>query len=639
MKILYYILFFLISGLSTNIIAQTNRLLVIEQQLNTYQKDYSRIKGKVDVAFEGSLTDFITLLAGEKKVNVTIDPSIKNKVYNTFNDVTVKDVVLWICKEYDLTIDIIGSIISIKKYQKPQPKKNELNIVYKAFNKQLTLQLNQNNLGKVVQKITELTGINITPTNAIRNDKISCYITKASLGEVLQNIAFANDYILEEIEDGGYTLQKKIQPPTNQTPSNNRTSNRNNRGKTTNNFIVNTNPGQVKVRINRDTQLVLSVSAINVPIADIINKVSTDAKINFYLFEGPVENATIQLSNITYPSFLTYILQGTNFNYRVENGVYLIGKRENEGIRKTKVLQLQHRPVEDVLSSIPPTIQEGIELDTFPELNALILNGSESRIRELERFIDDLDRSVPNVEIELFIMDVQKNRLTDIGVEAGVETEPVTPGGTVFPSTNFTFSSQSINGLLSLLRGRGVINLGPVQPNFYVSLKAIEEDGLAKVNSTPRIATLNSHPATFSIGERRYYREDDLTIQGGINPLQRTNIRFKELNANFKVDVTPYISGDENITLAINVEQTDFIGEIQTDAPSPQVTRKFSSKIRIKNNEIVVLGGLDRKRTDESGSGVPVLSRIPILKWFFSKRSRSKSESKLLIFIKPKISY
>ncbi len=646
-SILYYILLGCICCITITATAQSNRLAVIEQQLTAYQKDHSRIKGKVDVAFEGSLTDFITLLAGEKKVNITIDPSINKKVYNTFNDVTVKDVILWICKEYDLAIDITGSIISIQQYQKPPPPKRQLNITYNAFNKQLTMRLNRDTLDKVLQKIAEFTGVNVTPTRAISNDRISGYVGKATLKEALQNIAFANNYILEEVEEGGFTLRPKAEPQTAQNPINNN-NNRNNRGNRNNgnrgnnnnsNFMVNTNPGQVRVRINRDSVPKLTVSAINVPIADIINKVATDAKINFYLFEAPTENATIQLADITFPNFLTFLLQSTNFNYRIENGVYLIGKKENEGIRQTKIVQLQHRPVEDVLPSIPKSLQQGIELDTFPELNALIFNGSESRIKELERFVEDLDRPVPNVEIELFIMDVQTNRLTELGLDAGVGTEPVTPGGTIFPSTNFTFSSQSINGLLNLLSGRGIVNLGPVQPNFYVSLKALEEDGLAKVNSIPRIATLNSHPASFSIGERRYYREDQLTIQAGINPLQQTNIQFKELEANFSIDVTPFISGDENVTLDIDVEQTDFIGEIQTNAPSPQVTRNFSSKIRVKNNELIVLGGLNRKRTDESGSGVPLLSRIPVLKWFFSKRKRSKSESKLLIFIKPRISY
>ncbi|HEY6160008.1 MAG TPA: hypothetical protein VI112_02265, partial [Bacteroidia bacterium] len=56
--------------------------------------------------------------------------------------------------------------------------------------------------------------------------------------------------------------------------------------------------------------------------------------------------------------------------------------------------------------------------------------------------------------------------------------------------------------------------------------------------------------------------------------------------------------------------------------------------IRIKNGETVILGGLEENTNSESGSGVPMLSNIPILKWFFSSRSRTKTKGKLTIFIK-----
>ena len=89
----------------------------------------------------------------------------------------------------------------------------------------------------------------------------------------------------------------------------------------------------------------------------------------------------------------------------------------------------------------------------------------------------------------------------------------------------------------------------------------------------------------------------------------------------------------------IDVDQTDFLGEIQTNAPSPQVTRTLSSQIRVKDGEMIIVGGLESKRREDSGQGVPFLSRIPVLKWFFSKRQNTKNNSKLLIFIRPKITY
>ena len=272
-------------------------------------------------------------------------------------------------------------------------------------------------------------------------------------------------------------------------------------------------------------------------------------------------------------------------------------------------------------------------------MNSFIVSGPSQGVDELENYLDEIDKPVPNVSIELIILDVQKNAFTEIGVEAGVGTEPPTGAGTLFPSVDFSLSTQSINDLINVISGQGFVNIGQVNSNFYLSLKAVEQNGIAKIKSKPQLATLSSHEANFTIGETRYYRNENSNVTPGITPVINNNIQFESLEANFSVKITPVVSGDEQVTLAIVVEQSDFIGEIQDNAPSPQVTRTFDSNIRIKNGEMIVLGGLERKQTNDTGSGVPFLSRIPVIKWLFSKRSKTKNDSKLLIFVKPVIQF
>ena len=61
--------------------------------------------------------------------------------------------------------------------------------------------------------------------------------------------------------------------------------------------------------------------------------------------------------------------------------------------------------------------------------------------------------------------------------------------------------------------------------------------------------------------------------------------------------------------------------------------------IRIKNEEMVVLGGLEEVRKSRSGSGIPILSRIPVLKFLFSTRQDDKRTNRLVVFIRPTIMY
>jgi type IV pilus assembly protein PilQ len=179
--------------------------------------------------------------------------------------------------------------------------------------------------------------------------------------------------------------------------------------------------------------------------------------------------------------------------------------------------------------------------------------------------------------------------------------------------------------------------MGNLNPNFYLTLKALEEQGILDVNSTPQLATLNSHEATLSIGNTEYYLEEQSNYIGSQTPQLSTSQTYKPVNAELSITIKPVVSGDDQITLEIKVEQADFTERISKTAPPGSVTRSFQSIIRVKNQETIILGGLEQKKIQDSASGVPFLSRIPIIKWLFSSRTKVNSNSKLSIFIKPTI--
>jgi type IV pilus assembly protein PilQ len=88
------------------------------------------------------------------------------------------------------------------------------------------------------------------------------------------------------------------------------------------------------------------------------------------------------------------------------------------------------------------------------------------------------------------------------------------------------------------------------------------------------------------------------------------------------------------------VKKSSFTGQSSgKGSPYNSTSRDFQSLIRVKNQEMVMLGGLDEDSKDETSSGIPILSRIPIIKWFFSSRDKTKSKTKLTIFIKPTVIY
>ena len=167
----------------------------------------------------------------------------------------------------------------------------------------------------------------------------------------------------------------------------------------------------------------------------------------------------------------------------------------------------------------------------------------------------------------------------------------------------------------------------------------METNGNIKIRSTPKLSTLNGHEAVLSNGERSYYAVVRRDIIGSQNP-QTTEIRnYVPIDADLSISIKPMVAGDDQITMSINVLQSSFneANRIDSEAPPGINSREFNSIIRVKNQDVVILGGLEEKLKNDSGSGVPFLARIPIIKWFFSKKTRIDSKKKLSVLIKPTI--
>jgi type IV pilus assembly protein PilQ len=295
------------------------------------------------------------------------------------------------------------------------------------------------------------------------------------------------------------------------------------------------------------------------------------------------------------------------------------------------------------LEFIPAELKKGVDIKSFPDLNGLIVSGSQPRINELEAFVRQIDLVVPLVHIEVIIADVRKSNTISTGISAGIGTKPApaTQGGLV-PQVDLSLNATAINNLLSGINGFGVVNLGSVTPNFYLTIKALEEQGALKIRSTPQIATLNGHEAKLKVGSTVYYLE----VQNNLintNNNNNTNItqtqQYKSLDADLSITINPQVSGDEQITMSIGVTQSSFTERISETAPPGKLNRDFQSLVRVKNGEMIMLGGLEENSNSNSGKGLPLISRIPVLKWIFGNRTKSKTENKLTIFIKPTIIY
>lgn len=615
--------------LSANVKEDDPRFAVLEQKLNALAVDVPGLNNKVELSVNGvTLQEFIRALAITNNLNVSAEPALDTKIYDNFSDVTVANVFMFLCRRYELDITFIGNIMVFSKYVPPppvvQPYSPRLpDITWDAENRIVDFDLKKDSLPLVARELTRKTGANVVFDPKLSGKVLNGYIQDQPLDAALEKLAFANDLRITKVDSNFFMIEEM------QVAAGGNAKNASNESRQP------TLPSGTKISVN-DT--LLSIEAVNAPISELVFAVSGQMKKEYFLYSELKGNATLNIRDATYDQFLDHVLNATDYTYRHRDSVYFIGDRNLEGLRVTRVYRLQFRTVEKVPDYIPSEMKKGVEIKAFPDINAVIMSGSEPRILEIERFLALIDQVVPMVLIEVVIMDVNKSHTVSTGIQAGLGTPPPS-NGTLTPGVDATLNADAINNLIAGLNGFGFLNLGSVTPDFYVKLHAMEDNGLLNIRSTPKLATLNGSEAKMSIGRTEYYLERTTNIIGTQNPQTQITNTYKPLNADFSLVIMPMVSGDEQVTLNISVTQSTFTKRVTEDGPFGTTQRSFASVIRVRNQEMIMLGGLEEDSKNETGKGTPFLSRVPVLKWLFGERSKTKSETHLSVLIRPTVIY
>lgn len=670
MRINVLLLIIMVSLLAERIQAQdtTNRYSIIEKNLRDLAVTTPSLNDSVDVSVSDvTLQEFIRATAVANNVNISIDPRLNISVVNNFTRVKFVDLLIFLVRQYDLEATITGNIISITKYVPPPvvvpaPKARDISISYNPADSLMTVDLQNDTLQKVMKQISKLSGVNVIIASGTEYKLISGYIQNKPVKTVVDKLCLSNNLTLENSKDGFMLISTPAEQVNQQSNGNkhNKTGGQQRRMQANDDGEA---PPFVMKQLGGDH---ISVYATKASIDSLVLNASKLLRKNYH-FLSPLEGeASMMFNDIAYEEFVQFLLRGSNYIFKKQKNVYIFGDVKTKEISESKVITLQFRTVEKIREVIPARLKEGLELIEFIDLNSLLVSGPTDKIKELEDFIQDIDKIVPVVLIEVIMTEVQKGFSLSTGMKAGLRqatqnssssatgTSTGTSSSTsvnpsmstgvstsqqIFPGVDFTASTQWVNDLVNSFNGFGFFKLGNVNQSFYLTLKFMEENNFIKILSTPRLSTLNGHEAKLVNGSTQYWKQEQSNISTGQSVYESRSVNYTAYNADMTISIKPFVSGDNQVTLEIDVTQSDFVPAAQQGAPPGQTKKNFKSIIRVKDQEMVLLGGLEKKSESNNGSGLPWISRIPVIKWFFSTRTKTKSNEKLTIFIKPTVVY
>lgn len=636
MKRIIVILTLLFCGFTMNAVAQKYSEGTLRDVLDNLAGDHPGLNNKLQLNVSGlPLSELVTSVALENNLNVSIDPNLNQLISYNFYDAQVKDMLVFLYLNFEIEYEFVGSIISVQKRLKEvvkpvvvPPRKPEIS--YNPANKFLSMDLKNDTLWQVMEELTKVSKFNFVVDPEVRNQPVNAYFLNRPHEQVLEMFVKSNELALEKNGDY-YTISKgeKIQPVTgpNARPDNYATKIKNG------DFVL----------VKNDVGT-LDVFARDVDLEGFIQAAAEETGVRYVIYSDIKGKVNLDLTDVRFDELTDMVLNGTNYSIKKEGDVYMIGENKVEGLRKTELIRLNNRTIESVKTAIPNDMLTDLEVKEFVELNGLILTGSARKIDELRTFISSIDVVVPMVQIDVMVILSERSTTHSSGVRAGIGDGPTTTtgafGGNDYGGVTTTMGAQSINAILNTITGFGLVNLGQVTENFYLSIEALETNSVIDIESTPKISTLNGHEATISIGRTTYYQETQVNVQTSVtNQGVLQSQQWKAIDANLTVTIKPFVSADEHVTLTISVEQDDFEGSEGTTAPPNISTQSFESMVRVKNGEMILLGGLERKEKSNTGDGVPFLSKIPVIKWLFSSRSRVRAKSKRHILIRPVVTY
>jgi len=194
--------------------------------------------------------------------------------------------------------------------------------------------------------------------------------------------------------------------------------------------------------------------------------------------------------------------------------------------------------------------------------------------------------------------------------------------------------------------GLGISGVVAAGRSLDILLQALESTGRFRVTSRPQVFTSNNKKALIASGQEVAVPATTQSGYGygtGVNNglVSTSNIEYKDVF--LKLEVQPLINSDNEVTLDI-VQEVNSLDKSNTGASTtagisaPTInSRRIKTTVSIANNATVVLGGLVQETRDDERSGIPILSKIPMLGALFTSKSKSVSRSELIVLIRPTV--
>ncbi|WP_378941100.1 secretin N-terminal domain-containing protein [Mesorhizobium sp. ANAO-SY3R2] len=257
--------------------------------------------------------------------------------------------------------------------------------------------------------------------------------------------------------------------------------------------------------------------------------------------------------------------------------------------------------------------------------NAILVHSTYTVYKRMREVIQTLDVAQAQVIIEATVLEVKLNDRLETGVQFFLQSNGIVVGSGI-PAGN---QVPHAGGVLGVSTSIGTVTVDAL-------VKVLRGVTAVKVVSSPYLTVLDGETARLMVGDQIPFVTTSQTSDNGGNVTVTQNVDI--LDTGVVLQITPRIHANNSVDLNIVQSVSTPVPQLGKDNLTPTIaTRDMASRILAQSGRTLLLGGLIQDRVEKSETGVPGVSRLPVVGRLFKQNTASAQRTELLVLITPRV--
>jgi general secretion pathway protein D len=390
--------------------------------------------------------------------------------------------------------------------------------------------------------------------------------------------------------------------------------------------------GPAGLELPADVRLPASLVFRDASVRDVYTVIARFANVNI-VFDPTFrdDRITIDLSNVTLDQALAAVSSSTRNFYKVtaQRTVTVIpdtaAKRREYEEEVVRTFYLSNADLKETIDLLRIVV-DARRIAPLTANNALTIKDTPERVAAAGRIIQAIDKARPEVVIDVELLEVNRTRLLEYGLQTASPNNPGING-----SVDINQQNMTLEKLTNL--SQSDIFLANLPALYYRLMKS---DANTRTLANPQLRTSEGLVAQARFGEQIPVPVTTFApiATGGVAQQPITSFQYQNIGVN--IDITPRMHHDDDVSLALKIVVTSQLGTGFGGLPTFG-NREITTSIRLRDGETNLLAGLIRDDERMLMEGIPGLSDVPVVGRLFARNRKETNQTDVVLTLTPHI--